>query len=571
MVFRIADKRFKSLFNKNKISFRELKSLLGKYNLKQTLALIANYSAIIFNHPDARGQVALYDPQTKVFIGQFALAYLANTLLLSGATDSSNRIMQNDELKVLCAAYIEKLQDQSIPELIEDLDSHDALTLIIIRNAYEQQSFRIDCIADLVARELIYWKTLAPNLVSNKSININFNKIFRQETGLTLEEYIVIGFSIFTIIANKEDGRGIFNIENLTIIDKDLKEKINSVVNAHNIKAFLKIMSTNYSGFKKEDSKLNLLPKFRSNPDKHRFNSLWSFPVIETDRTKGFTHIVPSIPIYIKTIFGGLYWWFHRYYEKLRDQSKDLGQDPVDDFRKQFGCIFQEYVGMILSQTFGASNVIREFKYGPKNASFDFLDWTVIQGDKAYIFEVGAIQFDLDIRLLPTKTKLDLFIEKMIIKKIKQLKKQVNNITATNTDGSYKYQHDTLTILRSKKIIPILIVLDVPFCGSELYKRRLEAVVKANPEEHGILIDFNDYNILGIDELEKFDSVSNKCDLEELFLSYKGDPENGFISSISKIEGYNAENKFLREKYYEYEEELMPWLTKYAKENSESL
>jgi hypothetical protein len=571
MVFRIADRRFKSLFNKDKISFKELKSLLRKYNLRQTLALIAQYSAIVFNHSDAKGQVALYDPPTKVFIGQFALAYIANTLLLSGATDSSNKLMQHDELKVLCATYIEKLKDQSIPELIEDFDGHDALTLIIIKNANEQQSFRIDCIADLVARELIYWKTLVPKLISNKSININFNMIFQQETGLTLEEYIVIGLSIFTVIANKQDGKGIFNIENLTAIDKELKEKIGKVVNVNNLKAFLKIMSTNYSGFKKEDSKLNLLPKFKFNPDKHRFNSLWSYPVIETDRTKGFTHIVPSIPIYIKTVFGGLYWWFHRYYEKLRDQSKNPDKDLVDDFRKQFGCIFQEYVGMILGQTFGASSVIREFRYGPKNASFDFLDWTVIQGDKAYVFEVSAIQFDLDIRLLPTKTKLDLFVEKMIIKKIKQLKKQMNNITATNTDGSYKYQHDTLSILRSKKIIPILVVLDVPFCGAELYKRRINTIVKSNPEEHDSLIDFDDYNILGIDELEKFDSVATKCDLEKLFLSYKGDPENGFISSISKIEGYNAENKFLREKYFEYEEELMPWLTKYAKENTESL
>jgi hypothetical protein len=564
----IGDKRFRILFDKPTISFKELKSLLGKYNLKQTLALIANYSAYVFNHPDLRGQVALYDPKTKIYISQFALAYLANTLLLSGANDCNKAIFQYDEIIALCGAYTEKLDDQSTQELIEDLAGHDALTMFIIRNDYEQQSFRVSCIADLITRELVFWKELSLKLINENFISIDFNGIFKQSTGLTLEQYIVIGFSIFTVIVNKEDGKGTFNIENLIAIDKDLKEKIENVVNIDNLKAFLKIISTNYSGFKKEYSKLNLLPKFKSNPDKHCFNPLWLFPVIETNRTKDFTHVVPSIPIYIKTIFSGLYWWFHRYYENVRNQSKDLRQDPVDDFRKQFGRIFQEYVGMILKQTFGNSNVIREFNYGSKQASSDFIDWTVIQGEKAYIFEVGAIQFDLDIRLLPTKTKLDLFIEKMIIKKIKQLKKQMNNITAKNINDSYKYQHDTLTILRSKKIIPVLIVLDVPFCSAELYKRRIQAIVQANPEEHKDLIEFNNYNILGIDELEKFDSVITKCDLEDLFLSYKGDPQNGFRSSIFKIEGYNDKNRFLREKYYEYEKELMPWLTKYAEENS---
>ena len=158
MAIHIGDKRFRILFDKPTISFKELKSLLGKYNLKQTLALIANYSAYVFNHPDLRGQVALYDPKTKIYISQFALAYLANTLLLSGANDCNKAIFQYDEIIALCGAYTEKLDDQSTQELIEDLAGHDALTMFIIRNDYEQQSFRVSCIADLITRELVFWK-----------------------------------------------------------------------------------------------------------------------------------------------------------------------------------------------------------------------------------------------------------------------------------------------------------------------------------------------------------------------------------------------------------------------------
>src|SRR3990172_11908463 len=90
------------------VSGKELMSVLRRYNLRDGLITLGKASHYIFNSGDPNniGIVAHREPQTEIIISQFALAYLANLLLISGANDHKSKyIHEKDNWLVLCNIY----------------------------------------------------------------------------------------------------------------------------------------------------------------------------------------------------------------------------------------------------------------------------------------------------------------------------------------------------------------------------------------------------------------------------------------------------------------------------------
>jgi hypothetical protein len=115
------------------------------------------------------------------------------------------------------------------------------------------------------------------------------------------------------------------------------------------IHSFLNILATDYAGFRKRDQAVNQEgdPRFTKN----RYNPLFEYPIIETDlEGLGRGYIVPNVVGYLLKAFGGLFWWFHTYYEKQ-------GKDPLVEFRTPFGKVFEQYVGILLKDIYGEKYV----------------------------------------------------------------------------------------------------------------------------------------------------------------------------------------------------------------------
>lgn len=496
------------------VSEEELKSVLGRYNLRDGLITLGKASQYIFNSSDPNniGIVAHREPQTGIILTQFALGYLANLLLISGANDyKSKYLSKNDNWLILCNIYNNSLMQPELSETYKITDE-DKFRSFMIRLHSEQMEYQFLPIY-MMARTIVIFNDLINQVVPVRFENLSI--IFEKKTGLKIHDYLRIAAAVGA--GSKKTATfsiPMFSNANIPILaDVLVKEKINE---------FLNILRADYETIKNEDRTFNqnLNPIFT----KTRFNPLSVYPIIETDaKHLGDPFVVPNISAYIRKAFGGIYWFFHRYFE-------DKGQQQ--EFRNYFGYVFQEYVGLILKGIYGEQNVHAELDY-PKGK---FVDWWVERGDKIYLFEAKANQF----ALLSKQTGDKELIVKREIKKIAdaiaQVFKKVHDIPKYNEFSQFS----------SKKVLPCIIFMDIPFVSSSLYESWIKEALEKMEKEKNLkgLKDFHIF-LINIEELELFDEIISKIELEDVFSILKNDSSGGFLSVIEKIKGSKLRNRFL--------------------------
>jgi len=119
--------------------------------------------------------------------------------------------------------------------------------------------------------------------------------------------------------------------------------------------------------------------------------------------------------------------------------------------------IFEEYVGLILKDAYGENEVRPEIPYKKGK----FIDWYVEKDDKVYLFEVKAKQFSLTILQTGNIELIQKEVKEKIFKAVKQVYDRISEINS----------YEELKQFRGKKIIPIIIFLDIPFVSSDGYKK----------------------------------------------------------------------------------------------------
>lgn len=122
----------------------DFKNVLRRYNLREGLITLGKTSNYIFGIEDENkiGRVAYREPNTGAIISQFALAYLVNILLISGANDyKSKYIGQKDNLLALCNSYDNRLVD---PALIKNgrITGRDKFRSFMIRMHFQQMEYQ---------------------------------------------------------------------------------------------------------------------------------------------------------------------------------------------------------------------------------------------------------------------------------------------------------------------------------------------------------------------------------------------------------------------------------------------
>ncbi len=488
----------------------DFKNVLRRYNLRDGLIALGRMSNILFN---SREDGPYIDATTGVFVTQFALAYLANILLISSANDyKSKYISQKDNLLTLCNSYSNSLIDR-LTENDKPINQDDFCSFMI-RLDSEQIEYQFSPIY-MMARTIIIFNELIQNTQSDKFEPLD--DIFEKKTTLSIYEYFRLCFAIFAASSQKTATFSINTFTNSNIPQlKDLltEEKIIKILN---------ILKANYKEFREEDmlENDNLNPIFT----KTRFNPLLVYPVIETDaKHLGDPYVVPNVFTLIKRSFGGLYWWFDRYFENQGQQQ---------DFRNYFGRIFQEYVGRILKNIYGEKNVHEEIVYG-KNLRF--IDWWIERDNKIYLFESKAYQFTLPSKQTGDKETVINEIKKKVVEAIVQVYKRIQDIQ----------KYEELKSFKKKQIIPFIVFMDIPFVSSYLYELWIKETLGEIEQEKQIsgLKDFQIF-LIDIEELELYDECTNIIELEDIFQKFKGNIGEGFLSILRKEKGNRLRNRYL--------------------------
>jgi hypothetical protein len=459
----------------------DIKSILKPYKLQDALLTLGHHSIHLFHELKDR-------VEDGVIVTQHGLAYLANLFLISRAADYKDVLLSNNQANVptLCDIY----NNLPVPEMLDgkplDLQGVEA---IMFRGGHEQ--FRLQApIGYLIAR------TLAMFLDNPSPVAAELDKVFCDAVGLSLLEYLKLGFIVYVSMLKKPW----FTAEELTTrFSAERAPTLKVEVSEGTVNSFLKQLKTDYEGFKNLDIRRN--PDYDPKFTKTRFNPLSRFPIIACDlQNVGPGFIVPNIKEYLLVVFGGLYWWFHDYYESI-------GEDPLGSFRTPFGNVFEEYVGMVLKDIYGEESIQGQIPY-EKEGESKSIDWYKEEGNKVYLFEAKANQFRLQSRQKGYRQQL-------IEYESPKIKYAVNQMFNRKKDI---YTCKELARFRDKEVIPIVVFLDMPFIsnpGLAVWAKDAQmelAKEKGNPELEEFKVHF-----LNIQDLECFDAAVDKVAIEEVF------------------------------------------------------
>lgn len=497
----------------------DLKGVLKRYNLRNGLIALGRASSYIVQSNDSKnkiGKAALMIPDAQVIISQFALSYMANLLIISGSNDYKAKLLnppRSANILILCNTYSNCLVQ---PEIMPDYGKMDeaGVRSMMIRMYFEQILNYQFTVVPLMARSIYLFDKLSPSIKPDKFEPLS--TIFERETGISIYDYFRIAMAIWA----GAQKTATFSIKMLT---EAKITQMKDVLIEEKVKAFISIISSNYTKFRDLDNKMNA----GLNPvlTKTRFNPLLVAPAIETDeKNMGDHYVIPNFTCYAKKVFGGIYWWFHTYFENRKQ---------TQDFRNYFGHVFEEYVGTILKGVFGEEKVHPQITYADNKR---FIDWWVEYNDKIYLFEAKANQFALPILQTGDQEKLMASEIKKVVDAIEQVFNRVSDIP----------KYPELKQFSGKKLIPVIVFLDMPFISQNMYDPLIKDALMSLEKEKNLkgLSDFA-CNLMNIEELEFFDDVVGKIELEDIFSQLKSNINESFISIISKVKGKPLLNKFL--------------------------
>jgi hypothetical protein len=455
--------------------------------------------------------------------------------ILSGSNDYKKANFNiNDNFVGVCQLY---------NNLKMQIDSKDGLAPFLIRANVEQFDYQINP-RDLLARTFVIYNEIAQELNPKKFQSLD--SVCKEITGLSIKELLWLSFGCYAITRRNIS----FKATNLEIKNSK-SEVLTEIFSLSKINKFLEFIGADYQKIRELDFEMNA--DLNVDFTRTRFNPLLKYPIIEIQDKRWKNHYINANMIsYMRKAFNGLFWFFDEYFEKIKEDENQGG----NYFRNYFGEVFQVYVGMVLKAVYG-QEIKPEFKYGVKfkNKGGDFTDWWLVRDDKLYLFEIKASQMSFKNRQTCDIEKIKKEEVPKIMKPIKQLFKISKAIKSNNYEELVKF--------KEIKIIPIAVFYDMPFIAKksfylEYLKEALAKLEKEKPKYKGI------YNfkvrMLNIEELELFESIKEKIELEKVFEENdKNDSEN-FITTMGKINGNNRlGSDFLQEAYDRFFSKGVDW------------
>jgi hypothetical protein len=327
---------------------------LREFKLNDALRLIGELSYEIFKSNKGLHIIK----NIPVFDG--VLAYLSMRLIESSNDDYHSKDMTVDDLLKAIDMYL------GLPDPFQE--NSDNLQGFLIRFGASQLDYARET-RHLLPRTLLIYENL---WTKNGNCNqVDIANAIKSFSGLNLQEILVLSWAF-----SRSAKNGFFRLfEDF----EQYPEPAKYYFDINKQKAFANWISCKYSDFRYL-SKLEMPSDM--DYEKFRFNPLLRKPAIIPDCNpqpgSSLVYITPIPALIYRRVTTGLYF-------TLSDYFKENNKKP---FRKTFGEVFQEYVGLLLQKAVGESNVKQEWTYGPRKNRKATPDWFVIQNGTALLIEL---------------------------------------------------------------------------------------------------------------------------------------------------------------------------------------
>jgi hypothetical protein len=313
---------------------------------------------------------------------------------------------------------------------------------------------------------------------------VDLPKSFLNHTGLSVEEFILIGLWIFIMI---------WSGANTTFELRDILRTDVPALTREKIELFLSAVSATYPEFR---SACEHDASTAGHLSLYSFNPLEAKPIINTDRSG---YVVPDPLLLLDRVTMGIYHDFLRLHG--------------EQFTAIFGKVFEMYVGDLLNAEYPSDQVCAEVEYGPKQGRRLSTDWIITEDDAAVLIECKVTRVPVASRATDDPAVLQADLIKGIGKAVKQLDRTRQDI-ANQVVG---LEH----LFRLTKTVPIVLTLDPLHMGNSPIVRDL-----VNQSLAGDGVQAPAFQVLSIMELEMALPLLRTRGFAKLLVDKMADNEN---------------------------------------------
>lgn len=359
-------------------AFEELKRRLGDYKLDDAL-LFLNFVLQASRDPSLDAAIFRFAQRYPAAITHFKVEFLAKWLIIQGSNLSPYQLDWPNYL-TLSQMY----------NCIEDPIVNDPTFRtrnpidVIVRMMHQQLPGQQQIPLQFFGSALMLFVDASTRMADQ--IGYHVPARFKEITGLTVEEFMQLGFVVFSARGGPAKTRGTFTAEYLR---KAFDQGV-SVAEDVKVTRFLERVSADYQQF-----------RLLASSDEYRvqdpgyilyeFNPLQKRPIIEVQPGR---YVAPNPDLIIDRVTLGIYY--------------DLFDADGLAFADKMGVVFEEYIGELLAAVYAQNKLFREREYGPKHSRKQGpADWTIVEGDVATLVECKTIRPNLELVSLASKDDLE--------------------------------------------------------------------------------------------------------------------------------------------------------------------
>jgi hypothetical protein len=401
--------------------------LIRRYKTKDVLKvsnLLSSYQGPLLNTLNENQfiQTVLANPHTR----PWHLAFICKTSILTANDHKSKQIFARSDTNYgdACNLFTPILNSIiNIDESQIDEDNPLSSVKMAADQIPSQEEFKYQLARFYALMEIIPPKVL--------DLNYSPSSKFKDLTGLSIGEFMAIGFQFICLASDTS----------ILSIERVLRDG-HAVFNRSKVELFLKQTQADYSEFR-NIAKSRAEETGVSEQERYAYNPLYENPII---KCQDGTLIVPVVQMLQQKITWGIYYTL-------------LSADGLT-FTNEFGKIFEKYVGELLGDMTGSTDLIAEMPgIANKSEIKGPADWFWMKEENLVLIECKKSMLTLNTKTRNSIQDVKSNIEKSLGDAMEQLK--------DNTDHLKKGVWSIPGFSSDAKIFPLIITLGDFYFGNE--------------------------------------------------------------------------------------------------------
>jgi hypothetical protein len=466
----------------NPYNFTELREFIHgqRFALQDSLITVGQLSSQLWRSKLNFLNIPFFDglKNQETYVAQWHLAYIAKELIVTANDYQRNGLILKQV--VLFANWYTNIPSTKRHAKQEHLSSDDkrfAWIELMMPLMSEQLAWQRHVAVMDIGRTLVMYLELAKRLEHRHKIEISAE--FSHITGLTIEEFIGMGFAAFTQALTRSPAF----VPSHLIPQNSRKEFFDPI----KIGKFLNIVSRDYVTFRDE---VRLEENKFPGAEKFALNPLIKWPIIKT-RKRLFgpqeeTYIVPVAPLLIDKITHGIYWTI------VEAGGERSSSRP---FQSLYGDLFEAYVGKVLGDFYDAEHLFPEQTYHvSRNLQKASCDWIVVEKETVILIECKTRRLSLRTKVLAERQEILEDLRKGVAKGLAQVIGTMRAVEA-----------QLINIPKGQTYRGLIVVFDhIPPMFHLLDTEIIVLAKEVDPNITEVEIEKIDFRVLSVYDLEEF-------------------------------------------------------------------